>query len=462
MKEHVITNVIKDSIARELEIEPGDVLLSIDGQEIEDVFDYRYLLHSELITVLIRKQDGEEWELEIEKEEEEDLGLEFSSGLMGDYRSCSNHCMFCFIDQLPRGMRSTLYFKDDDSRLSFLQGNYITLTNMSDHDIDRMIRYHLEPINISFHTFNPALRCRMLHNRFAGDIFRKVDRLFEAGIEMNGQIVLCRGINDGDELDASLKAMERYVPCLKSLSVVPVGLTRYREGLYPLEPFTPDDARRVLAQIHAAQQYYYEKYGYHLVHAGDEWYILAGEPLPEADTYDGYLQIENGVGMVRSLLDEVDECLAGLEEERAHASRRKRGGEQPEKQPPRHVSIACGQLAAPFLRQITEKVKRLYPHLSCRVYAIRNDFFGERITVSGLLTGQDLKAQLAEKDLGDCLLLTCSMLRSGEEVFLDDVTVSELSESLSVPIRVVQSTGEDLVHALLGAAPDETAEPDIV
>ena len=462
MKEHTIVNVINGSIAWEMEIEPGDVLVSIDGQEIEDVFDYRYLLHSELITVLIRKQNGEEWELEIEKEESDDLGLEFSSGLMGDYRSCSNHCMFCFIDQLPKGMRSTLYFKDDDSRLSFLQGNYITLTNMSDHDIDRMIRYHLEPINISFHTFNPALRCKMLHNRFAGDIFRKVDRLYEAGIEMNGQIVLCKGINDGEELEYSLKAMERYVPCLKSLSVVPVGLTRYREGLYPLEPFTGEDARKVLSQIGRAQKYYYETYGYHLVHAGDEWYILAGQEMPDADSYDGYLQIENGVGMVRSLMDEVDEYLTWLRKRRAEEEKNRdktpeKGGEsescgesRPSALHRRQVSIACGLLIAPYLRRIVEAVQKDWPQLSCDIHEIRNEFFGERITVSGLLTGQDLRAQLRGKQLGECLLLTSSMLRSGEEVFLDDMTVSELSEDLGVPVRMVSSSGEDLVNALLG------------
>lgn len=233
--EHKIAEVEPGSIAEELELAPGDVVISVNGQEIEDVFDYHYLINEEYLTVQVRKENGEEWELEIEKEFEEDLGITFENSLMDEYRSCRNHCIFCFIDQMPKGMRDTLYFKDDDSRLSFLQGNYVTLTNMSDHDIDRIIRYHLEPINISFHTMNPSLRCEMLRNRFAGDIFPKVRRMADAGIEMNGQIVLCRGINDGEDLNASIEELTGYLPQLRSVSVVPVGLTKFRDGLYPLE-----------------------------------------------------------------------------------------------------------------------------------------------------------------------------------------------------------------------------------
>ena len=252
--EHKISCVLPGSIGEEMEIVPGDVLISIDDKEIEDIFDYRYLVENEEIVVLIRKQDGEEWELEIEKEEEEDLGLEFENGLMDEYRSCRNKCMFCFIDQLPKGMRETLYFKDDDSRLSYLQGNYVTLTNMSDHDIEKIIRYRMEPINISFHTTNEKLRCEMLHNRFAGEALKKVDRLYEAGIEMNGQIVLCKNVNDKEELDHTIRDLLKYRPYLTSVSVVPVGLTRYRKGLYPLEPFTKEDAVEVLCTIHSWQE----------------------------------------------------------------------------------------------------------------------------------------------------------------------------------------------------------------
>ena len=460
---HKIAKVREGSIAEELQIEPGDKLVSIDEMPVEDVFDYHYLINEEYLTVVIEKPDGEEWELEIEKEYEEDLGIEFENALLDDYRSCRNKCIFCFIDQLPKGMRSTLYFKDDDSRLSFLQGNYVTLTNMSDHDIDRIIRYHLEPINISFHTMNPELRVKMLNNRFAGDIFPKVQRLHEAGVEMNGQIVLCRGINDGEELDYSIQQFEQYLPELKSVSVVPVGLSRHRKGLYPLEPFTREDAEAVLCQIERWQDYYYKKYGTHLVHAGDEWYILAGREVPEADSYDGYLQLENGVGMVRLLLDECDEYLKELRENQELTGLQGQAGRGMEEAEPqslagkrmgdasrRSVALATGKLAGPYLRRICDKIEEQFPWIECKVYEIENRFFGEMITVSGLLTGQDLLAQLTGKELGDALLLPCNMLRSGEEVFLDDMTVGELEKALQTQTLIVKSSGRDLIDTILG------------
>lgn len=429
---HVIRKVFPDSIAEEMELVPGDELISINGQPIEDVFDYHYLVNDEYLEILVRKADGEEWELEIEKDFEEDLGVEFENSLMDEYRSCRNHCIFCFIDQMPPGMRETLYFKDDDSRLSFLQGNYVTLTNMSDHDIDRVIRYHLAPINISFQTTNPKLRCEMLHNRFAGDIFPKVDRLFQAGIEMNGQVVLCKGINDGEELERTIRDLSGYLPHLKSVSVVPVGLSKYREDLHPLEPFNREDALGVLETVHRWQKKLYEQYGLHFIHCSDEWYILAGLPLPEEERYDGYLQLENGVGMLRLLEEEVQEELA-----------HRKGDERV-----RRVSIATGKLAAPFIQENVERVRTVYGNVEAQVYPIRNDFFGELITVSGLITGQDLKAQLKGKDLGECLLIPCNMLRAGENVFLDDVTVEEVEEQLGVPVAVVDEDGVSFVHAL--------------
>ncbi len=431
--EHVIKEVCPGSIAQEMGIEPGDVLLSIDGNEIEDVFDYHFYVNDEYITVLIRKPYGEEWELEIEKDDEEDLGIVFARGLMDEYRSCRNKCMFCFIDQMPRGMRDTLYFKDDDSRLSFLQGNYVTLTNMSDHDIERIVCYHLEPINISFHTTNPDLRCRMLNNRFAGDALLKADRLFAAGIRMNGQIVLCKGINDGEELERSIRELSRYIPWLESVSVVPVGLTRYREGLYPLKPFTREDAKEVLGIIHRWQEKLYEESGTHFIHGGDEWYTLAEEELPEAERYDGYLQLENGVGMLRLLMDEFAESLAEL----------------PGDKTAREVSIATGKLAYPYIRRLAEKLMEKYTGTMIYVYAIENKFFGEMITVSGLITGQDLKEQLTGRDLGDKLLLPCNMFRSGEEVFLDDMTLTELAKALQVRADIVKSSGQDFIEAIL-------------
>lgn len=434
-KKHVISQVLEGSIAQELELEPGDILLSVNGKEIEDIFDYRYLTEDEEITLLIEKKNGEEWELEVEKDWDEDLGLDFENGLMDEYRSCSNRCIFCFIDQMPPGMRETLYFKDDDSRLSFLQGNYVTLTNMSQHDIDRIIHYHLSPINISFQAMNPKLRCEMLHNRFAGEALLKVDRLYEAGISMNGQIVLCKGINDGKELEYSLLKLSHYAPVLESVSIVPVGLTKYREGLYPLQAFTKEDARSVLDQIHRWQDKMMEKHGIHFVHASDEWYILADRELPLEENYDGYPQLENGVGMLRLLKTEVTEAL------------KDRNGDDRQVQ----AAAATGRLAAPFLEKYFAMIKEKYPNVQVKVYPIVNEFFGEEITVSGLVTGGDLLRQLKGMDLGEKLLIPCNMLRSGEDVFLDDVSVDELSRSLGIPVTVVDEGGEDLLRAVLEA-----------
>ena len=390
-------------------------------------------MNEEEVLVVIRKPDGEEWELEIEKEYEDDLGMEFENGLMDDYRSCRNKCMFCFIDQLPKGMRDTLYFKDDDSRLSFLQGNYLTLTNMNEHDLEKIIYYKLSPINISFQATNPELRCKMLHNRFAGDIMDKVQRLKAAGIVMNGQIVLCRGVNDGEELDRSIRDLVTLMPELQSVSVVPVGLTRYRDGLYPLEPFTKEDACRVLDLIHSWQEKLVKEYGTHFIHAGDEWYILAERSMPEETTYDGYLQLENGVGMVRLLKEEVDACLADL----------------PGDDRKRKVTIATGELAAPYLREHVASIRGKYPGVEAQVITVKNEFFGGKITVAGLLTGQDLVNQLKGKDLGEELLLTTNMLKSDEPVFLDDMTVEQLQTALQIKVSIVESSGNDFVNCIL-------------
>ena len=415
--EHIVSDIVPGSIAEELGIRPGDKLLAIDGHEIEDIFDYQFYVEDEEIVLLIEKPDGEQWELEIGKEADEDLGIEFGQGLMDEYRSCYNKCIFCFIDQMPKGMRDTLYFKDDDSRLSFLQGNYVTLTNMSSHDIERIIRYRLEPINISFQTTNPELRCRMLHNRFAGEALKKVDMLYQGGIEMNGQIVLCKGVNDGDELERSIRDLTSYLPLLKSVSVVPVGLTKFRSGLYPLDPFTKEDAREVLDVIHRWQEKIYQEYGIHFIHAGDEWYLLAEEDVPEEERYDGYLQLENGVGMLRLLFNEFAEGYDALT-----------GDDRRDE-----LSIATGKLAYPYLCKMAEKITEKFPGVRIHVYCIRNDFFGERITVSGLITGQDLMAQLKERELGRRLLIPCNMLKTDEDVFLDDFTVEQVSGALQVP-----------------------------
>lgn len=451
-KRHIIFKIEPGSIAEELELAPGDALLAINGREIEDVFDYHYLIHDEYLEVLVEKADGEMWELEIEKDYEEDLGIEFENGLMDDYKSCHNKCIFCFIDQMPKGMRETLYFKDDDSRLSFLQGNYVTLTNMKEKDLNRIIEYKLAPINISVQTTNPALRCRMLHNRFAGEALKKIDVLYEGGIAMNGQIVLCKGVNDGEELERSVRDLTKYLPYMESVSVVPVGLSKYREGLYPLEPFTKEDAKEVLDTIRKWQKICMESHGTHFIHASDEWYLLAGEDLPEAENYDGYIQLENGVGMIRLLSDEFHEALRMLAEASGDGTAQSGGAvhELPDRERAHTVSVATGRLAAPFIQQMAEECMAVFPNFDIRVYPIRNDFFGERITVSGLLTGQDIRAQLLGKELGERLLLPCNLLRSGEEVFLDDMTLAELKTALQVQIDIVKSSGQDLLFSLLG------------
>jgi len=434
---HIVERVASGSIAEELEIEVGDTLLEINGNKIEDIFDYQYFMQDEYIEVLIQKPSGEEWLLEIDKEYEEDLGITFENGLMDEYRSCHNKCIFCFIDQMPPGMRDTLYFKDDDSRLSFLQGNYVTLTNMSDKDIDRIIKYHLSPINVSFQTTNPDLRCKMLNNRFAGQALEKAWKLASAGIVMNGQIVLCKGVNDGAELERSIADLSKYLPNLESVSVVPVGLSKYREGLFPLEPFTKEEAKQVLSIVHRWQDKLFPEYGLHFIHASDEWYILAEEALPEEGRYDGYLQLENGVGMLRLFINEFQEAIDTFH-------RTEHGTI-----PPKELSIATGKLAYRFISQMAAQVTVLCPQITVHVYAIRNDFFGEMITVSGLLTGQDLLAQLKEQRLGEKLLLPQNVLKSGELVFLDDMTLAELEKALQVPIDIVKSSGQDFLDAIL-------------
>ncbi len=436
--QHIIQSIENGSIAEEMGIEQGDSLLAINGQDIKDIFDYRYLVQEEYIEVLVRKQNGEEWLLEIDKDYDDDLGIIFENGLMDEYRSCHNKCIFCFIDQMPKGMRETLYFKDDDSRLSFLQGNYVTLTNMSDDDVERVIKYHLSPINISFQTTNPELRCKMLNNRFAGQALEQVKKLYDAGITMNGQIVLCKNVNDGAELERSITDLTTYLPHLESVSVVPVGLSKFREGLYPLEPFDQEDAKEVLSCIHRWQEKIYSEYGLHFIHASDEWYILAGQELPEAERYDGYLQLENGVGMLRLLMDEFEETMEEIEED----AERYIGcvGE---------MSIATGRLAYPFILRMAEKMMNRFAGLNIHVYAITNDFFGELITVSGLLTGQDIMRQLRGQKLGTRLLLPQNVLRSGEDYFLDDVTVAEMEKTLQVQVDIVKSSGYDFVHTVL-------------
>ena len=432
---HQIAFVRSGSPAALAGVEPMDIIKEINGVELIDIFDYYYYEDEPAFEMLIEKPDQTRHLVHITKSEGEDLGITFENGLMDDYRSCHNKCMFCFIDQMPPGMRETLYFKDDDTRLSFLQGNYVTLTNMKEEDLKRIIHYHLAPINISVQATNPELRCKMLHNRLAGDILDKIKMLADADIEMNAQIVLCKGENDGAELDRSIGDLLSFYPQMQSMSVVPVGLTKFREGLYPLEPFEREEAREVLATIHKWQDISFEKYGTHFVQASDEWYLIAGYDLPTEERYDGYTQLENGVGMIRLLMDEFREALA---KEKKHPFMRKK-----------ECAIATGRLAAPFIRMLCQEFMEKFPKVTVYVYEIRNDFFGEKITVSGLITGQDLMAQLKGQPLGSHLLLPQNMVRAEEQDFLDDVTVAQLSDALQVKVDIVKSSGQDLVKQLI-------------
>ena len=429
---HLIKHIAPGSIAEELELEPGDWLLSIDGEEIADIFDYQYKIGSEAITMVVRKKDGEEWELDIENNYE-DPGITFENGLMSEYKSCHNKCIFCFIDQMPPGMRDTLYFKDDDSRLSFLQGNYITLTNMKEQDIERIIRFKLAPINISVHTMNPELRCKMLGNRFAGEALSKMDMLFKAEIPMNGQIVLCKGVNDGKELSYSISELIKYMPYMQSVSVVPVGISRYREGLFPMESFTKQDAAEIIDLVEGFQRQVFTDRGSHFIHCSDEIYMLAERELPEEERYDDYIQLENGVGMIRLMTAEVEKALMKL------------SGDDGQEE----LSLATGVLAFPYIRKFVKRIQEKYPNRAVHVHAIQNRFFGEQITVAGLITGQDLIEQLKGKKLGSRLLLPSVMFRNGEEVFLDDITREEAERALQVKIDIVKSSGCDFVNAVL-------------
>ena len=416
-------------------VRAGDVLMEINGNAITDVLDYRFYLAEARVTLSLLRE-GRPVEVTIRKQEYDDIGLEFETPLMDNKRCCANKCIFCFIDQLPRGLRPSLYFKDDDSRLSFLHGNYITMTNLSDADIDRIIKMHISPVNVSVHTTNPVLRCEMMHNKRAGAVLAYLGRLAAAGIRICGQIVLCRGINDGEELSRTMRDLVELDPALSSVSVVPAGLTRYREGLYPLEPFTPEECRAVIEQVNTFGDACEKRLGARIFCCADEFYLKAGLPLPDEAYYGEYEQIENGVGMLRSLYEEF---AFALEDPDLALPER-----------PRHVSMATGKAAAPMLRALASMLTARVPTLRVDVYEIENRFFGEQITVSGLLTGKDMAEQLCGKALGDELLISATTLRAEGDLFLCGMTPQELSKTLNVPIRAVKSDGAALLAALLG------------
>lgn len=421
-----IVSVERGSPADKAGVLPGDFLVSIDGHFIRDVLDYQFFSTGSLITVLFERTG----KILIKKPEYADLGLNFETYLMDEKRSCRNHCVFCFIDQLPKGLRSPLYFKDDDDRLSFLQGNYITLTNLSDSDIERIISMKLA-VNVSVHTTGPDLRSKMQGNKNAGAALRKFFRLADAGIQLNCQIVLCPGINDGDNLVKTLDRLSAYEN-ITSTAVVPVGLTRFREenGLYPLTAFTKDTARAALDIIAAFHDNKNAP-----VYAADELFLIAGRAIPDYDYYGGFEQYENGVGMWRDLRDDFYASLTAADGDVRSQNRQSK---------PNKKSVITGTAAYPLIKELCGAVGK-----NISVFAIRNDFFGESVTCSGLVTGRDIMSQLAGKDLGKALLLPANMLKSGEAVFLDDVTVADLEQALSVSVRVVPATGEDLLKALL-------------
>lgn len=443
---HLIKTVMPDSIGEELGIEPGDYLIAINDEEINDVFDYQYLIKDEYVEMLIRKSYGEEWILEVDKEYDDDMGIEFENSFMSEYRSCHNKCIFCFIDQMPKGMRETLYFKDDDSRLSFLQGNYITLTNMSEKDINRIIRFHLAPINISVQATNPELRCKMLNNRFAGRALKNLDKLYEGHIEMNGQIVLCKNVNDGSELERSIEDLSKYLPFMRSVSIVPAGITKYREGLYPLELFNKQEAGCVIDLIESRQQEFFDKFGLHFIHASDEFYITAEREFPEEERYDGYIQLENGVGMMRLFINEFHEALIDVVKSVKYKNLKLTTN--------RNITMATGRIAYRTILSFAEQIMQAFPNIKINVACIRNDFFGETITVSGLITGRDLIKQLNEQktagtDLGDSLLIPSNMLRTGENVFLDDITTEDVEKELKIKLVPIESGGRDFLYSVL-------------
>lgn len=430
-----VTQVKEHSPAQKAGVQAGDILLSIDGHDIRDVLDYRFFTAADRLSLFLHR-GPDLLTLTLEKGEDEDPGMEFATPLMDKKHACRNGCIFCFIDQLPKGMRSSLYFKDDDTRLSFLHGNYVTLTNLSDADVERIIEMHISPVNISVHTTDPDLRVKMMRNKRAGEVLKYLRRFADAGLSIQGQIVLCRGINDGEALTRTLNDLSGYFPALESVSVVPVGLSDHREGLFPLEPFTKEDARAVLGQVNGMGDEFLRRFGTRLVYCSDEWYLTAEEPLPPESYYEGYPQLDNGVGMLRSLLEEVAQFFA----EHPHLRTRSRT-----------VSLATGMAAAPTLIRIADELCARCPSLTVHVYPVRNDWFGHRITVAGLLTGRDIVAQLRGKPLGDELLIPPNALRAGEDVLLDDMTTADLSAALGVPVRAAGGDGRQLLLALMGA-----------
>ena len=418
-------------------VRPGDTVTAINGNEILDVLDYKFYAYDRDLHVTLRRPDGSAYEVHVRKGEGGDLGLDFESYLMDKPRSCANACVFCFIDQLPRGMRRTMYFKDDDARLSFLLGNYITLTNLSPREIERIIALHISPINVSVHTTNPELRCKMLRNPRAGESIDVMRRFAAAGIVMNCQIVCCPGLNDGEELTRTMCELEEMYPAVHSVSIVPVGLTKFRQHLYPLTPFTKEHAAETLDLVETFSEKCLKRHGSRIFFCGDELYIKAGRELPGDDFYEEYTQLENGVGMLRLLETEFRSAL--------------KLADAPDGV---DFAIATGVSAAPYFEKLLLLAREAFPELKGHVYAIENDFFGRSINVTGLVTGGDLIRQLQGKELGERLLISQNMLRRQEQDFLDDVKLEDASRALGIPIYPVEADGFALCDAMFGILPE--------
>jgi putative radical SAM enzyme (TIGR03279 family) len=427
-----ISYVEPNSIAEEAGLKPGDKLLKINGHDFHDILEYRYLISEYEVTLEVLKQDDLVEVITLETDYE-DIGIEFGEGLIDEAQSCHNKCIFCFIDQLPKGMRETVYFKDDDTRLSFLQGNYVTLTNMSDEEIDRLIKMRVSPINVSVHATNPELRCKMLNNRFAGKCYDIMKKFAKNNIYMNCQIVLCPGINDGEELDRSISDMAELFPYVNSVSVVPVGLTRYRDGLYPLTQFDEEGSKKTILQVEEWQNKLYDKLGTRLIYLSDEFYLNANIPIPDAENYEGFPQLENGVGLIASMQEEFDAAIKMVKPKDYN----------------RTVSIATGELAAPFISKLANQLSEK-TGVKVSVYAIKNNFFGGGVNVAGLVTGRDLIEQMKDKPRTDIMLIPHSMLRDEDEIFLDDTTLAEVEEALGMKIEPVINDGYEFIEKILG------------
>ena len=433
MKKHLIKEVKQGSIAEELDIKPGWYLISVNDTEIKDVLDYKYQMFDEYVVITIEDNNGEEWDYEIEKDENEDIGLVFEQELMDNARSCANKCIFCFMDQLPPNVRDTLVFKDDDFRLSFMTGNYVTLTNSGYRDLDRIIEYHLSPINISVHATNPAIRCMMLNNKNAGKILDYIKYLTDNGIYVNAQIVLCPGINDGKILDQTIEDLSSFYPYLQCIAIVPVGISSHREGLYKLKSFDKITASKAIDQVESWQKKLKKKYGSNIVFIADEVYILAKREFPSYESYEDFPQLEDGIGMVAKMRREFDKKYLRLKEREINKT----------------VSIATGKAAYDFLKILTTKLEKKFKGLKVNVYAIENNFFGPKITVSGLITGRDIIDQLKDKEIGKYLLINYSTIKSDSPTFLDDTTIEDVEKALNTKIKVVDGTGEDFIDKII-------------